>query len=907
METVFNKDIPSKYRPIPFWSWNERLSVDETRRQAEEMHRAGMGGYFMHARGGLQTEYMGEEWFDNISAGIEVAKEKGMGAWAYDENGWPSGFGNGFVNGKGIEYQQKYLRHAKYCGERHENTIIIIDDEMYYYEVNPFYVDTLDGKVTNEFIKEVYEPYYQKYGNDLTGFFTDEPQVSRNGMPWSFILEDEYRKAYNDELVPHLAELFYEVNEYKTTRIRFWKLVTELFSKNYMKPIYDWCTERGLLFTGHLSCEETFCDQITANGVAMPHYEYFSIPGMDCLGRNIIYDLTPYQLGSAAAQLGKKQVLSESFGLCGHGVSFTELKGIYQHQMIHGINLLCQHLEGYSLRGIRKRDYPPALFYQQPWWNEYEAFCTAMSRTGMILAEGEIECDTLVIHPQTTAWTMYNDGDNKGIDEFYLAFKNTIYELDEKHIQFHLGDEILIERHGKVDSNKFIIGQMAYTTVLVPEGIELFENTRKLLEEFYSNGGIIMRPEEAKENTDIVDNPKILYTKRKYDGFDVYYFANHSKQKQTANISVGSTVIDISTGEEKPFGGRYEFDSYESLIVVDNGSVKTEISETNLSKINLSGEWQIEKCDYNALTLDICDYYFDNELIEKNGYVLDIQNKACELKRPVNIKQEYKVQIADIPSEMFLVCETPWIFDISVNGKPVEKQESYDYIIDTSFKKIDISKFIQTGENTITFVTTFKQSDEVYECIEKSKIFESERNKLTYDMEIEPCYLFGTFGVKLSGTCESAKKDSFRFSGNFVIDKMPQSICLQEIEKQGFPFFAGSMTVSRDFDIDNTNCELEFAPKGINAISVCTNDVQCGKTLWAPYRVDISRHINKGKNKIKLTLTNNLRNLMGPHHITEECYAVTPSTFFKKKRPGDWEAEKTTWFDGYCFTETTVF
>ena len=110
METVFNKDIPSKYRPIPFWSWNERLSVDETRRQAEEMHRAGMGGYFMHARGGLQTEYMSDEWFDNVESAINAAEETGMGAWAYDENGWPSGFGNSYVNGLGIEYQQKYLR-----------------------------------------------------------------------------------------------------------------------------------------------------------------------------------------------------------------------------------------------------------------------------------------------------------------------------------------------------------------------------------------------------------------------------------------------------------------------------------------------------------------------------------------------------------------------------------------------------------------------------------------------------------------------------------------------------------------------------------------------------------------------------------------------------------------------------
>ena len=57
------KNPPKKYRPIPFWSWNEKLDAAETRRQIAMMDEAGIGGYFMHARGGLQTEYMGEEWF----------------------------------------------------------------------------------------------------------------------------------------------------------------------------------------------------------------------------------------------------------------------------------------------------------------------------------------------------------------------------------------------------------------------------------------------------------------------------------------------------------------------------------------------------------------------------------------------------------------------------------------------------------------------------------------------------------------------------------------------------------------------------------------------------------------------------------------------------------------------------
>ena len=31
------KNPPKKYRPIPFWSWNDKLEVDETVRQIDEM------------------------------------------------------------------------------------------------------------------------------------------------------------------------------------------------------------------------------------------------------------------------------------------------------------------------------------------------------------------------------------------------------------------------------------------------------------------------------------------------------------------------------------------------------------------------------------------------------------------------------------------------------------------------------------------------------------------------------------------------------------------------------------------------------------------------------------------------------------------------------------------------------
>ena len=117
MKNMDFKNVPNKYRPIPFWSWNEKLDLAETGEQIDKMTAQGLGGFFMHARGGLQTEYMGSEWFDNVRLCTQKCKENGMHAWAYDENGWPSGFGNGVVNGMGVEYQQKYLRFEK--GEKH--------------------------------------------------------------------------------------------------------------------------------------------------------------------------------------------------------------------------------------------------------------------------------------------------------------------------------------------------------------------------------------------------------------------------------------------------------------------------------------------------------------------------------------------------------------------------------------------------------------------------------------------------------------------------------------------------------------------------------------------------------------------------------------------------------------------
>ena len=95
-----------EYRSIPFWSWNDRLELAKLKKQIHWMKENGIGGFFMHARSGLQTEYLSEEWMQCIEGCAKEAEKLDMKAWIYDENGWPSGF----VGGKLLENEKAYKK-----------------------------------------------------------------------------------------------------------------------------------------------------------------------------------------------------------------------------------------------------------------------------------------------------------------------------------------------------------------------------------------------------------------------------------------------------------------------------------------------------------------------------------------------------------------------------------------------------------------------------------------------------------------------------------------------------------------------------------------------------------------------------------------------------------------------------
>lgn len=506
----------AKYRPSPFWSWNADLKPEELRWQIRQMHDAGLGGFFMHARGGLQTAYLSKEWMECVEASLDEAGKLGMDAWLYDENGWPSGFGGGLVNGLGAEYQAKYLRceiiDAKDTDGK-ENTLGFYSEngETYYgsaipadvqgkimrcfYEVNPYYVDNLDAKVVAEFIRVTHQHYYENLPpqllKHLRGIFTDEPQLSRDGTVWSLILEDEYRKAYNCELLPLLPALFVDLPSSSQTRVRFWKLCSSLFADAFMKQIGDWCKAHNWELTGHHVLEESLCYQTSSNGSIMPQYRYYTLPGVDHLCRIVPSDVAAIQLLSVGEQYGIKQLLTESFALTGWACNFTGMRWIYQRQMANGINYLCQHLESYSLRGRRKRDYPQSSFYHQPWWEDYKLLNDYFSKVGMILATGKVTAPVLVVHPVSSMWKMFTGKYTQQLLNCVpqQSLNKITAELGSRMVQYHYADEIITDECGTVENGKFIIGKCAYDVVIIPQLTNISRKIFELLKKFRAQGG----------------------------------------------------------------------------------------------------------------------------------------------------------------------------------------------------------------------------------------------------------------------------------------------------------------------------------------------------------------------------------------------------------------------------------
>ena len=502
------------YRGKPFWSWNGELEKEELKRQVGVMKEMGFGGYFMHSRAGLITEYLGDDWFDMINAVADEGEKQGLESWLYDEDRWPSGSAGGKVT-VDPQYRAKSLvltetDPAEYEPDKNDLAVFYgkIDGfDIYEYrelekgekpepaegwKVLRFtvvpdrpssgyngttYIDTMSRKATDKFIEMTHEEYKKRCGDrigkSIKGIFTDEPHrghmldnLHNEGgkrvcsLCYTDDMFEEFEKRYGYSARAILPEIYYNKDGKSVWPVKhdIVDLADALFLERFAQPINEWCIKNGIEFTGHVLHEDSLTNQTVPNGSLMRFYEHMGYPGIDILtGGNRCY-WAAKQLESSCRQLGKDWRLSELYGCTGWQFNFKGHKLTGDWQALYGINLRCPHLSWYTMEGESKRDYPASILHQSTYYKDYNAVETYFARFGYIMQQGKPLCDVLVINPIESLWSRIRIGWASWINPVdpYIHkledhYRRLFHMLADNQIDFDYGDEEMMSRLAKVE------------------------------------------------------------------------------------------------------------------------------------------------------------------------------------------------------------------------------------------------------------------------------------------------------------------------------------------------------------------------------------------------------------------------------------------------------------------------
>ncbi|WP_320128892.1 glycosyl hydrolase [uncultured Sphaerochaeta sp.] len=965
--------IPAENRSIPFWSWNDSLDSELLSWQIEQMAASGVGGFFMHARSGLKTEYLKDPWFDCIAVGLREGRKRGLQPWVYDEEGWPSGFAGGAVPQLGEKYYARGLRmHIVPSPEK-----IVRDDSLLgvfgytadfsqvipehefgtedhfegflvmTHSSSPYYIDVLNPITTKSFLEITHESYFKRFGKNLPeGFFTDEPRLSEGPIPWSYILPREFQADHGYSILEQLPALYVPCQGYEKIRFDYWVTVSRLFVHSYMEQIFNWCEAHHCKLTGHMMMEESLYSQMTGTSGSMPFYKFFHMPGMDSLRRNINDPRMPKQLSSIAEQFGKKWVITESFAMSGWDLNFEEMRWIVNWQFVNGVNIVCQHLQAYSLKGFRKRDYPPSLFYQQSWYGEYSRFQDYLGRLSTLLIEGHKILEILLLHPMHSAWIAYDGTNNEQIKALDKDFIKATTMLSSQHLDYHLGDEGVLASDGSVDSGYLHIGSFAYRIVCLPSCLSLDDSTIKLLETLLDQGGVVyslglfpllcegkkdvrlealqkravplknsekvrkaiasqlVKPVGITEEGQQVEDVSYCLHEQE-DGLSLF-LVNNSKQERHKNMCVEikgpySVVLsDLWENERHAIPSSVSKNGYTqfnlSLLPMQSEMVflfpeskpdssdSYKIVQPQYIPFDSSEVWSIQKMDPNALTLDYCKYRIDGGAWHSKVPVIKLMRTLLELKRPCALELEFEFSILCPTKSIDNVClviEQSNQYSIEVNGQKVSSVAGW--YKDRSFDSLNIQNCLVQGTNTVLLKTVFQESAHVYDILFGEKVYETELNKLTYDMEIESIYIIGDFGVFTEVPLCPGLKNSLEAYGTFFIKERPTFLFGKNFTSQGLLFFAGKLEIEKTLVIQSGEDKSLFLDLGNchqPMLQVFLHEKLVKTLVWAPYIVDLGKYLVEGKNTLRLVFYASNRNLLGPHHhIKGENYSVGPQSF----------------------------
>lgn len=820
--------------------------------------------------------------------------------------------------------------------------------------------DNLNPETIKRYLLLTHEKYFERFGGEfgktIPGIFTDEPSLAdshsafgadRSWIPWTNGFAEFFheKKGYDPiDLIPYV---YFDGAYSNKIRHDYWHVIAIRYSENYSGGISKWCREHNLAMTGHFLQEDKLGLSTRVSGAVMPLYEYEDIPGIDILQDKTDEFMTVKQCVSVAHQMGRKNVITETYAVTGWDFTFEGQRHIGDWQYALGVNKRCQHLALYSLTGGRKRDCPPGFGYNTPWWCKNHVVEDYFARLSAVLEEGEPNQKFLMLHPASTAWSMMgtspygnpirrNERDLPKVNEYGWKYNALIENLCGQHLDPDLGDEILLAKYGSVENGVLKMGKMQYSVVVIPQIRTMLTSTFELLEKFVSQGGrlIVMSPcadmldgEESPlpgklfttdkcilaadekdllkelevagirtisiQNAEGREEQKCIALQKMLDAGELIFVVNYNMEEGCkVHISIPQrgtveewdalsgkrkSITSFGEGQQTTFPAKLEpgesrlfFVDYTGETEEKGNGQMPEKTETIRTVYFFPEESPITLTDSNILTLDCCRYCLKDtwsetmqvwEAQEQIRHSLGMRSIAAlgteqryrwiDKPHPADgekIALEFSFENADDRLEYAeLVLEHPEKFEIFCNGETVEAKYK-GYLYDRGLLRIPLPK-LKMGENRLLLQCHYLNS-----------------------MELENCYLAGSFGVD-----ESRK-----------IVPVPRKLFVGSWTKQGLYHYAGSVKYHYDFEWNsgmkiNPDSRIYLELTDFNATCVTAKLGEHSYEIpWTSAgKVDITDVLSEGKNHLELEVYSSLRNMFGPFHLVGGKPAVTNDAVFR--------------------------
>jgi hypothetical protein len=508
-----------------------------------------------------------------------------------------------------------------------------------------------------------------------------------------------------------------------------------------------------------------------------------------------------------------------------------------------------------------------------------------------------------------------------------------VTNLAKNQVEFDLGSEDIIARHGSVERDAFRVGTRRYSTVVLPEQIEnLNGSTLSLLESYAQAGGRLfyvgnpplnrVDGQESDRGLELLKQPAAAQVDATYfvqqmgasqrDGFSlviaepsqpatVYHmrrrlrdgdllFIVNTRIDAAAMGSISSRARsvqkwDLETGAIGPYahhqetGGialEFELPPCGSLLLFlseKEGPGADAPSSTDRT-VPAAGPLEIRAVAPNVLTLDYLDLTINGNT-HPNLFMYEAARRAFQSVGLQENPWDHAVQFTDeliskkLPPNSGFTATYHFTIEGPAPGALVAVVERPDLYT------------ITCNGAAVTPIAGEWWLDRAFGKVDLSAAVRSGENTLTLVApamtmfhEIAAVYLLGDFGLNPVG------------KGCVIVPARPLE--LGPWNGQGRPFYAAGVCYEQRLQVGKKQSKyrVKLTDWYGSVAKVLVNGELAGHIGWQPAECDVTSLIREGENRVEVIVIGSLKNTLGPHHGSPPLGIASPHSFRKAPESG---------------------